>query len=99
MIITSSFFFYIADLLGRKKAIQFLAIPLIVSLIVTMFARNKWHFYAARFIAGFGDGIIFCSLPPYIGEITTPTVRGEWGNTPTFFIFLGQFSITVIGKL
>ncbi|KAF7282387.1 hypothetical protein GWI33_002701 [Rhynchophorus ferrugineus] len=98
MIIGSTFFFKIAELLGRKKAVIFLALPHTITWIITIFARSKWEFYAARIIAGIADATVFCSVPPYVGEISTPTVRGFCGNTPTFILYGGQLIITVLGS-
>ncbi|XP_076274062.1 facilitated trehalose transporter Tret1-like isoform X1 [Rhynchophorus ferrugineus] len=98
MIFASLFFFKIAELLGRKKAVLFLSVPHILSWLITMFSTTKWEFYLARFVAGMSDTCSFCSIPPYVGEITTPKVRGFWGNIPTFILYGGQLSITVLGS-
>lgn len=98
MLFASLFFFKISDLLGRKKSLLFLAVPQLVSWIIVMFAKTKWEFYAAKFFAGMGDCVLFSTLPAYVGEITTPTVRGYLGNVPTFMGNGGSFFITVLGS-
>lgn len=98
MIFASMFFFKIAEILGRKKSLLFLAVPHVASWITIIFARNKWEFYLSRFLAGTADGVLFCTVPPYIGEITTPTIRGYFGNFPTFVLNGGAFFIQVLGS-
>lgn len=33
-----------------------------------------------------------------MGEITTPSVRGYWGNFPVFVMNFGSFIMTILGK-
>lgn len=98
MAFASLFFFKIADLLGRKNSLLFLSVPHVIAWIIIIFAKSKWHFYASRFISGIGDAVMYCTVPPYIGEITTPTIRGYFGSAPTFVINGGCFFITVLGS-
>ncbi|XP_018561402.1 facilitated trehalose transporter Tret1-like [Anoplophora glabripennis] len=98
MILTSIFFSNLNDKIGRKPTILINSVPHIMGWILTATATNVWMFYASRFFAGIGDGLMFASVPMYIGEISTPKVRGVWGNALTFAIYLGQFIITVTGS-
>ncbi|KAL1506582.1 hypothetical protein ABEB36_005913 [Hypothenemus hampei] len=77
---------------------QPIVLPNIVTFVIAIFATTKWEFYISRFCAGFGDTIFFCAGPPYIGEITTPSVRGYWGFLPLFFTYLGGAVITTLGS-
>lgn len=98
MVTFCPFFSKMNDIFGRKTSLQMMIIPYIISLILTAVAENVYVFYASRFFAGLGDACHFASVPMYIGEITTPSVRGTWGNTISVFIFLGQFLINLIGQ-
>ncbi|XP_018561359.1 facilitated trehalose transporter Tret1-like [Anoplophora glabripennis] len=98
MILTSIFFSNLNDKLGRKPTILINSVPHIIAWILTATATNVWMFYASRLVAGIADGLMFASVPMYIGEITTPKVRGVWGNALNFAIYLGQFAITAIGS-
>lgn len=40
---------------------------------------------------------MFVTLPSYVGEITTPKVRGTWGNILIMFLTVGQFIVNCIG--
>lgn len=74
-----------------------MSIPHTASWIITIFAKSKWEFYGSRLLAGFGDALYYTAGPSYIGEISSPTVRGYFGNVPSIAINLGLFSITALG--
>lgn len=86
------------DIFGRKRCLQLMILPYIISLGLTAIATNVYVFYASRFFSGLGDACHFASVPMYIGEITTPNVRGTWGNCISGFLFLGQFCMNLIGQ-
>ncbi|XP_018561906.1 facilitated trehalose transporter Tret1-2 homolog [Anoplophora glabripennis] len=98
MILASIFCSNLNDKIGRKPTILLISVPHVIAWILTATATNVWMFYASRFFAGIADGLMFASVPMYIGEISTPKVRGVWGNALTFAIYLGQFIITVTGS-
>ncbi|XP_018575643.1 facilitated trehalose transporter Tret1-like isoform X2 [Anoplophora glabripennis] len=98
MIISSFIFSRLNDVLGRKPVLIFVAFPYIIAWILAAVAKDVWVFYVSRFFAGISDGCLYSSLPMYIGEISTPKVRGTWGNSMTFFLYLGQFIISVVGS-
>lgn len=98
MLISSLFFFKISEFLGRKKSLLAIALPNLISWIIVAFARSKWEFYASRMFTGLAECIMFCTIPPYMGEITTPRVRGYWGNFPVFVMNFGSFIMTILGK-
>lgn len=98
MIIFAFFYFRISEMIGTKNSLWFLGVPHLVSWIVVVFAVSKWAFYAARFTAGIGDAVFFSAGPPYIGEITSPKVRGTWAFLPIFTVYLGATVITALGK-
>ncbi|KAJ8962516.1 hypothetical protein NQ318_000907 [Aromia moschata] len=86
------------DIIGRKPTMLVSALPYIAAFILAAVAKNIWVFYASRLFTGIGDGLVFSTVPMYIGEISTPKVRGAWGNALTFAIYLGQLLITIIGS-
>ncbi|XP_072377639.1 facilitated trehalose transporter Tret1-like [Diabrotica undecimpunctata] len=88
----------LTDNLGRKKTILLIAVPQIAGWLCAAFAKDIYLFYASRALAGIADGIFFAALPPYVGEITTPAVRGKWGNFLAGSYYIGEFSINVIGS-
>ncbi|VEN36535.1 unnamed protein product [Callosobruchus maculatus] len=97
MVVSAIFCTRLSDVIGRKYTIMLTALPYTTFWILTAFFSDVYVLYAARMIAGFGDAIVFTSVPMYIGEISTPKVRGTWGNFVALGIFLGQFVIHVVG--
>ncbi|CAH1119607.1 unnamed protein product [Phaedon cochleariae] len=93
----SPFVLSIPDTIGRKNTLLLTAIPHMATWVIKALSRNLYAIYFARFCVGFGDALQFSSLPMYLGEITTPRVRGVWGNGMICSLFLGQFLINVIG--
>ncbi|CAH0564575.1 unnamed protein product [Brassicogethes aeneus] len=67
----------LADKIGRVKALQCLALPLIIAYVMLAFAKHVYVFYIARFILGIGIGSVFQVVPMYLGEISEATNRGR----------------------
>ncbi|KAJ8962535.1 hypothetical protein NQ318_000927 [Aromia moschata] len=86
------------DIIGRKPTMILLAVPYSMAFVLAAVAKNIWMFYASRMLAGIGDGLVFSTVPIYVGEVSTPKVRGVWGNALTFAIYLGQLLINIIGS-
>ncbi|CAG9862699.1 unnamed protein product [Phyllotreta striolata] len=95
--ILSPFSVPIVSLLGRKKCILLSSLPYITTWLLKAFFTNVWVLYVARSITGIGDVLTLNCVPAYIGEISSPQVRGTWGNAFMCSIFLGQFVINVLG--
>lgn len=98
MVLSCPIFTRLSDQYGRKTTLLLIAVPQIFSWLLKAFAKDVYVFYLARCFYGLADGIIYASLPMYIGEITTPRVRGRWGNMMTFTVYFGQFLINLIGQ-
>ncbi|CAH1111655.1 unnamed protein product [Psylliodes chrysocephalus] len=98
MIISCPFFSKSCDIIGRKHTLMLLSIPHILSWLVTTLSSSIYVFYLSRFFAGVGHGCFFVSLPLYIGEISTPRVRGIWGNLLNVLNYAGIFLINLIGS-
>ncbi|XP_030754375.1 facilitated trehalose transporter Tret1-2 homolog [Sitophilus oryzae] len=80
---------YCADKLGRKKALIFLALPMIVGFLTLSWATQIGLYYAARFLIGLGVGSAFAIVPMYVGEISQPHNRGKYGSAMGVLITLG----------
>lgn len=87
----------IADRIGRKLTLLTVAIPYSISWILIALSENIYLFYLARLIGGCGEACIFSTLPSYIGEISTPKVRGLWGNALICSVLGGQVYINGVG--
>lgn len=96
-IISSFFYARIIDVIGRKYTVLFMTGPYIVSFILIAVADNIYLLYLSRAISGIADGGLFSAFPAYIGEITTPKIRGTWGNCLALYLYIGEAIINVIG--
>lgn len=97
MVITAFVYSPIADKIGRKLTLLTTAIPYFLAIILIAVAENIYLFYLSRILVGMGDACIFTTLPSYVGEISTPKVRGSWGNVPICYGLLGQVFINAVG--
>ncbi|KAK5638783.1 hypothetical protein RI129_013078 [Pyrocoelia pectoralis] len=96
--LASSFFVANAmKLFGRKYVIGFMAVPHIISWLLIATAKSIIPIYVARAVNGISDAVNSCAISVYIGEISTPEVRGKWGNMPMCAILFGHLSVVIIG--
>nr|XP_023012470.1 sugar transporter ERD6-like 6 [Leptinotarsa decemlineata] len=86
------------DCIRRKRTLLLVIITQAFSWTLPAVSRNVYAIYAARILSGVGDGIIFSSVPMYIGEVAPPKVRDTWGNALPLTYYTGEFFITVIGS-
>nr|CAI5833402.1 unnamed protein product [Callosobruchus analis] len=89
--------FTLPDRIGRKNTLLLAAVPYFITWILKAFATSIYVFYASRAFEGISDGLVFSALSMYAGEVSTPKVRGVWGNGITVFNYIGQFFINAIG--
>ncbi|XP_046739474.1 facilitated trehalose transporter Tret1-2 homolog [Diprion similis] len=64
------------EYLGSKQTLTALGIPLIVAWICIMVADSVAWLYVARILGGMSLGMSFSSCPLYLGEVSSPTIRG-----------------------
>lgn len=86
----------LCDIIGRKYTILTMAASQILAFLLAAFAQSIYVFYVSRFFSGLSDACVYVAIPAYVGEISTPEVRGAWGNTYCLFAYLGQVIISVI---
>ncbi|CAI6366227.1 unnamed protein product [Macrosiphum euphorbiae] len=86
-----------ADLIGRKPVIAFLPVPFTISWLLIYFAKDVWHLYVARLIAGTCLGSITATVPMYIGEIAEKSIRGELCSYVQLNVTLGILYVYSIG--
>lgn len=95
--IAAPFLAVLVDVIGRKKAVMFIAVPHLLSWTLIALANNLYIFYLSRFLNGIADATLFSALATYVGEIAVPSVRGSWGNLVAIGIYFGQFIVNVVG--
>lgn len=96
--ISAIFYSRIMNTIGRKYSLLFICVPQLLSLILIAAANSIYIFYASRILAGIGDACAFSVLPAYVAEISTPKVRGTWGNVMVLSIYAGQLLINIVGS-
>ncbi|XP_031356961.1 facilitated trehalose transporter Tret1-like [Photinus pyralis] len=91
------FSWFILDVIGRKRGVLLTAAPFFASWLMVAYAKSVWVLLVARFIAGIGDGLAFCSVPMYLGEIADAKIRGLLGSSCSIMWIFGMLLINIIG--
>ncbi|KAF2884942.1 hypothetical protein ILUMI_21219 [Ignelater luminosus] len=86
------------DRIGRKYVILLTSIPFIISWIMIAYARSVTIIMIARYLAGISDGLIWCSIPIYYGEIADPKIRGLLVSAAFVAWNFGMLVINVLGS-
>lgn len=68
---------WICDSVGRRRAIQYMATIIVVAVAIQTGSVHIAMFIVGRFIAGIGAGMIACTIPIYISEISPASQRGR----------------------
>ncbi|KAK9874806.1 hypothetical protein WA026_005614 [Henosepilachna vigintioctopunctata] len=84
------------DHIGRRKMILFSVLPYFINWILTAIADCFGVLFIGRLIAGISDGIMYTSVPMYIGEISSPEIRGRLGSTLEISILIGVILINIL---
>lgn len=82
---------------GSKNTLVLIGFPFILSWTFLIFANSVIWLYVARFSAGIGIGMTFSSFPLFLGEISSPAIRGALVTLGTVGITLGTFAGNIIG--
>ncbi|XP_046415329.1 facilitated trehalose transporter Tret1-2 homolog [Neodiprion fabricii] len=67
---------FCVEYLGSKQTLTALGVPLIMAWICIMVADSVNWLYVARILGGISVGMSFSSFPLYLGEVSSPTIRG-----------------------
>ncbi|XP_046479238.1 facilitated trehalose transporter Tret1-like isoform X1 [Neodiprion pinetum] len=70
---------WIADKVGRKKAILMIGVPYLICWFIIGFAPSPLWLFVARFFAGAAIGATTVVVPLYVSEIAEPAIRGTLG--------------------
>ncbi|EDW85305.1 uncharacterized protein Dwil_GK18458 [Drosophila willistoni] len=91
------FFAWLADRIGRKQCLLWLALPALVGWIIIPFARNPMHLIAARFIGGTAGGGCFAVIPIYTAELAEDSIRGVLGTLLVLTCNFGVLTAFALG--
>lgn len=86
------------DTIGRKLTILTMVVSQSAAFLLAAFAQSIYVFYLSRFFSGLSDACVYVGVPTYVGEVSTPKVRGQWGNAVCLFSYVGQVIISVIAE-
>lgn len=87
----------LADRIGRKRTLLLGNVPVIVGLLLNVFAKSVIYLLVSRFLCGISVGLTFTVLPMYIGEIAEDDVRGALGTYLQLFTVIGLLFSFVAG--
>ena len=90
----------VSDVVGRKKALIFVAFLYALSAVLSAMATSYEMLYVARIIGGIAFGAALVLAPMYIAEISTAENRGKLVSLQQLNIVFGFFPISfILGNL
>ncbi|MBA0637150.1 hypothetical protein Godav_022066 [Gossypium davidsonii] len=87
----------IADGVGRRRAFQLCALPLIIGSSMSATAKNLWGMLLGRLFVGTGMGIGPPVATLYVAEVSPAYVRGTYGSCSQLATCLGLMGALFIG--
>lgn len=90
---------YLANIIGRKKVIIFLAPIFVLGYLLLAFANSYWMLLLGRFLLGAVTGAYCVVAPMYTGEIAEPAIRGVLGSFFQLLITAGILFIYALNAL
>ena len=88
---------FVVDRFGRKSSLLMAGLPLFFGWVLIIVAWDPYILYAARFISGLGQGVVYVVCPMYIGEIADKNIRGSLGSFIKLMVTFGELYAHAIG--
>ncbi|XP_034234118.1 sugar transporter ERD6-like 8 [Thrips palmi] len=85
--------------LGRKRAMLLVNAPHLLSWLLLSTARTHGALFAAAALMGLGMGFMEAPIITYVGEISTPKLRGALTSMAGISVMLGFFIEYLLGTL
>ncbi|KAH8417184.1 hypothetical protein KR222_005930, partial [Zaprionus bogoriensis] len=85
--------------LGKRRAMQFVNLPILAAWLLFHFSTRTEHLYAALCLAGLGGGLMEAPVLTYVAEITEPKYRGILSALGTTCVITGVFVQFILGSL
>ncbi|OAL54016.1 general substrate transporter [Pyrenochaeta sp. DS3sAY3a] len=86
---------YATEKFGRKVALYVIWVMFVASVFAESFATHWDHWLVAKLLAGMGVGMLQCTLPVYLSEISPTQLRGFFINAYSFWFVFGQLFASV----
>lgn len=87
----------LTDRIGRKNALIYASVPIMISYALMSFSKVISLFYLARFLSGISVGAICNLAPVYIGETVSSNNRGALSSCFAIFLSLGMLFSFCVG--
>ncbi|KAJ6342722.1 hypothetical protein OIU78_010609 [Salix suchowensis] len=88
---------WIADGVGRRRAFQLCALPMIIGASMSATTKDLWGMLLGRFFVGTGMGIGPPVAALYVTEVSPAYVRGTYGSLTQISTCLGLMGSLLIG--
>ncbi|XP_074029120.1 trehalose transporter 1-like protein isoform X1 [Leptinotarsa decemlineata] len=88
---------YLADRIGRKPVLLFLALPHLAAYLAFAFAKNINWYYFGRFVGGVSLASSYVVLPMYVAEISEDSYRGMLLVSYSTFASFGDLVPYIMG--
>ncbi|XP_064541797.1 facilitated trehalose transporter Tret1 [Drosophila montana] len=96
-VVGNVFFLWLAEKIGRRQSMLWVALPSLLGWIGIPYARNPTHLIAARFLGGMAGGGCFGVIPVYTAELAEDSVRGILGTLLVLSCNVGVVTAFVLG--
>ncbi|KAH9665916.1 putative plastidic glucose transporter 3 [Citrus sinensis] len=93
----SMFSGWIADGIGRRRAFQLCALPMIIGASMSAITKNLWGMLLGRLFVGTGMGIGPAVAALYVSEVSPAYVRGAYGSSTQIAACLGILVALFVG--
>ncbi|XP_015867275.2 probable plastidic glucose transporter 3 isoform X1 [Ziziphus jujuba] len=88
---------WITDGVGRRRAFQLCALPMVIGASLSATTRDLWGMLLGRLLVGIGMGIGPPVTALYVAEISPASVRGTFGSSTQIATCLGLMAALFIG--
>ncbi|XP_073832397.1 uncharacterized protein isoform X2 [Musca autumnalis] len=85
--------------IGKRRAMQFVNLPILASWLLFHFSSRTEHLYAALCLSGLGGGLMEAPVLTYVAEITEPKYRGILSALGSTCVITGVFIQFIMGSL
>ncbi|CAL7951915.1 unnamed protein product [Xylocopa violacea] len=83
--------------LGSKTTIQITNVPITLSWVFIVLASSVEWLYASRFLGGVGIGMTYNCYAIYLGEISSPNIRGALVSLASAGMPFGNLIMSIMG--
>ncbi|XP_055642354.1 proton myo-inositol cotransporter hmit-1.3-like isoform X2 [Toxorhynchites rutilus septentrionalis] len=88
----------LAQPIGRRRAMQIVNIPMLISWLLFHFAADVHFLYCGLALAGFSGGLSEAPVLTYVAEITQPRFRGMLATTGSTCVIIGVLIQFLLGS-